>query len=260
MAAHRQSRPWSGGEVAARAAAPPAVRSAAAICAPATRGSAARAIPHYTGTFVFDNDHPCVGPDAPRASRAAAAAVSRIAPATGIARVVCYSPRHDVTLAELDVDGVDALLATWQEQMRELGARPEVAHVLIFENKGEAVGVVEPASALPDLRDQLRLQVHRDRDCAPASATIDETGRVLFEDVLAPSAQDGRRILREQGERDRVRALLRALRVRGLRRAHAERTRRSPRSTTRERARPRRGAARRGHPLRQPVEDAVSRT
>ena len=44
-------------------------------------------------------------------------------PASGVARVVCYSPRHDVTLAELDVDGVDALPATWQEQMRELAAQ-----------------------------------------------------------------------------------------------------------------------------------------
>ena len=44
-------------------------------------------------------------------------------PANGLARVVCYSPRHDMTLAELDVDGVDALLATWQEQMRELAAQ-----------------------------------------------------------------------------------------------------------------------------------------
>ena len=72
------------------------------------------------------------------------AGIYRNRPATGVARVVCYSPRHDVTLAELDVDGVDALLETWQQQMRELAAHPDVTFVLIFENKGEVVGVSNP--------------------------------------------------------------------------------------------------------------------
>ena len=55
-----------------------------------------------------------------RAARRCAppAGIYRNGPATGVARVVCYSPRHDITLAELEVDGVDALLATWQDQMR----------------------------------------------------------------------------------------------------------------------------------------------
>ena len=57
---------------------------------------------------------------------------------------MCYSPRHDLTLAELDVDGVDALLETWQQQMRELATHPDVNFVLIFENKGEVVGVSNP--------------------------------------------------------------------------------------------------------------------
>ena len=46
-----------------------------------------------------------------------------------------------MTLAELDLDQVVALLSTWQEQYRDLGARPEVNHVLMFENKGEVVSV-----------------------------------------------------------------------------------------------------------------------
>jgi UDPglucose--hexose-1-phosphate uridylyltransferase len=99
--------------------------------------------PDYRSIFVFDNDHPCVGEDAPRALEPPPG-VYRNAPATGVARVVCYTPRHDATLAELPVGEIAALLATWREQYLELGARPDVRHVLTFENKGDVVGVSNP--------------------------------------------------------------------------------------------------------------------
>src|SRR3954462_143717 len=142
VAAHRQSRPWSGAEVINQAPTPAAFDPACYLCPGNARVSGA-VNPRYTGTFVLDNDHPCVGENAPRDLQPAAG-MSRSRPATGVARVVCYSPGHDVTLAELDVSGVDALLETWQQQMRELTARPDVAFVLIFENKGEVVGVSNP--------------------------------------------------------------------------------------------------------------------
>jgi UDPglucose--hexose-1-phosphate uridylyltransferase len=103
VAAHRQSRPWSGAEVSGAAAAPPSFDPTCYLCPGNPRVSAQNA--RYTGTFVFDNDHPCVGEGAPR-DLMSPAGFYRNRPATGVARVVCYSPRHDVTLAELDVDGV----------------------------------------------------------------------------------------------------------------------------------------------------------
>ena len=81
--------------------------------------------PQYRSVFVFDNDHPCVGPGAPQ-SLAAAPGIYRNSPATGIARVVCYSPRHNVTLAELESSEILSLWMAWREQYVELGARPEV--------------------------------------------------------------------------------------------------------------------------------------
>jgi UDPglucose--hexose-1-phosphate uridylyltransferase len=196
VAAHRQSRPWSGGEVAAREVRPPQYDPQCYLCPGNTRISG-RSNPAYTGTYVFDNDHPCVGPDAP-AHPAAPPWPYRNAPATGVARVVCYSPRHDVTLAELDVEGVDALLATWQEQMRELSAHPEVAYVLIFENKGEAVGVSNPHPHCQIYATNFVFK-YIDTEFRAGERHHHETGRVLFEDVIAAERQDGRRILSEQG-------------------------------------------------------------
>ena len=165
---------------------------------PVTPASARKTNPSYTGTYVFDNDHPCVGPEAPTALVAPPWPGYQNTPAGGIARVVCYSPRHDHALAELDVDGVDALLATWQEQMRELSARPEVAFVLIFENKGEAVGVSNPHPHCQIYATNFVFK-YIETELHAGARHRQETGRVLFEDIIAAERSDGRRILSEAG-------------------------------------------------------------
>ena len=99
VAAHRQSRPWSGAEVAGQAPTPPAFDPTCYLC-PGNARVGGATNPRYTGTFVFDNDHPCVGVNAPR-DLAPPLGIYRNRPAAGVARVVCYSPRHDLTLAEL---------------------------------------------------------------------------------------------------------------------------------------------------------------
>jgi UDPglucose--hexose-1-phosphate uridylyltransferase len=142
VAAHRQNRPWSGGTVEHDEEPEPDYVADCYLCPGNVRVSGRRN-PEYTGVYVFDNDLPCVGAHAPRELEKPAG-VYRNRPAEGLARVVCYSPRHSLTLAELEAAEVEDLVRAWQEQYRELGARPEVNHVLIFENKGEAVGVSNP--------------------------------------------------------------------------------------------------------------------
>ena len=68
VAAHRQQRPWTGETVASTTTRPPAHDPRCHLCPVNMRISGVRNA-DYTGTFVFDNDHPCVGPDAPEASR-----------------------------------------------------------------------------------------------------------------------------------------------------------------------------------------------
>ena len=116
--------------------------------------------------------------------------------ATGVARVVCYSPRHSLTLAELEPDEVEELLGVWQEQYRELGSRPEVNHVLIFENKGEAVGVSNPH---PHCQIYATNFVFKfiETEARVSARHYAETGRILFQDILLAEKQDGRRIICE---------------------------------------------------------------
>ncbi len=195
VAAHRQSRPWSGAEMPAPAAARQPFDPTCYLCPGNTRVSGATN-PLYTGTFVFDNDHPCVG-DAPR-DLPSPTGIYRNRPATGVARVVCYSPRHDLTLADLDVDAVDALLQAWQQQMRELATHPDVEFVLIFENKGEAVGVSNPHPHCQIYATNFTFK-YIETEILAGRRHLEETGRVLFQDILAAEHQDGRRIITSHG-------------------------------------------------------------
>ena len=196
VAAHRQSRPWSGAEVGGPTARPPAFDPTCSFC-PGNARVTGKVNPCYTGTFVFDNDHPCVGVGAPR-ELAPPAGICRNRPATGVARVVCYSPRHDVTLAELDVDGVDALLQTWQQQMHELATHSEVTFVLIFENKGEVVGVSNPHPHCQIYATNFTFK-YIETELAVGRRHLEKTGRFVFQDILAAEQQDGRRILTRHG-------------------------------------------------------------
>ncbi len=197
IAAHRNDRPWIGETVAAQSPSPPAYDPACPLCPGNVRVSGVRN-PSYTGVFVFDNDHPCVGPLAPR-PRQPPASVYRNRAAQGIARVVCYSPLHHTALAELEIGQICQLLEAWQQQYRELGARREVAHVLCFENKGEVVGVSNPHP---------HCQIYATNFVFKTMAIEVEAARrhwqthrrVLFQDIIAAEQADGRRILSENDQ------------------------------------------------------------
>ena len=90
--------------------------------------------------FVFENRFPSFVADPPAPS-VPGDALYEAAPASGAAEVVVYSPDHDATLADLGVERVQRIVDVWAERSACLGERPEVAHVFVFENRGEAVGV-----------------------------------------------------------------------------------------------------------------------
>src|SRR2546425_12172907 len=192
VAAHRQNRPWSGERVEHEGSVLPAYLPDCYLCPGNTRVSGKRNT-RYTSTFVFDNDHPCVGVDAPQ-ELTAAEGIYRNRPATGIARVVCYSPKHNVALAELDICEIANLLRVWQEQYVELGTRQEVTHVLIFENKGEVVGVSNPHPHCQIYATNFVFKTI-ELEAEAQAAHLAEHGRSLFQEILAAEEADGRRLL-----------------------------------------------------------------
>ena len=194
IAAHRQNRPWSGKISESAAKNLPAYVSDCYLC-PGNRRVSGRSNPDYTQTFVFDNDHPSVAAGAP-VNRVPTAAFYQSRPAQGIARVVCYSPQHNLTLSELEPPEIERLFDVWREQYLDLASRPEIAHVLIFENKGEVVGVSNPHPHCQIYATNFVFKLIENQ-ARVGQKHLAETGRILFGDIIEAERQDGRRIIAE---------------------------------------------------------------
>ena len=194
IAAHRQDRPWHGEQRPTSEAPIPEYVETCYFCPGNARVSGARN-PSYRDVFVFDNDHPCVGPDAPR-DLEPPPGIYRNVPASGLARVVCYSPKHNVTLAELSAAEIERVLVTMRDQYVELGSRPEVNHVLTFENKGDVVGVSNPHPHCQVYATNFVFKTI-ETEVAVSRRYFKEHGRSLFSDIIRSERQDGRRIVFE---------------------------------------------------------------
>ncbi len=194
IAAHRQDRPWSGDEAHLGDKPRPPYDPNCYLC-PGNRRVSGKQNPNYEGIFVFDNDHPCVAMDAP-VDVPPPPGFYQNRPARGIARVLCYTPRHDLALAELTLPEVVALIRAWREQYIDLGSREEIAHVLIFENKGEVVGVSNPHPHCQIYATNFVFKTI-ENEAAICRRHWERYRRVLFQEIIATEKADGRRILVE---------------------------------------------------------------
>ena len=194
IAAHRQDRPWNGETLTNHRAEVAAYVADCYLCPGNLRVSGKRN-DNYSGTFVFDNDHPCVGEGAPAVLEQPPAPYKNQS-AGGIARVVCYSPHHNLSLAELEVAEIENLLHVWQDQYLDLTRRHEINHVLIFENRGEAVGVSNPHPHCQIYATNFVFKTI-ENEARVSDTYLKDTGRVLFQDILKAEVDDGRRIICE---------------------------------------------------------------
>lgn len=137
---HRAKRPWQGAQESANAEQLPAHDPSCYLCAGNTRVNGA-VNPHYTGTFVFDNDFAALMADTPDTG-AATDPLFQNQGVQGVSRVICFSPDHSKSLPELSLDALGGVIDTWCAQAHELGQT--YAWVQVFENKGQAMGCSNP--------------------------------------------------------------------------------------------------------------------
>jgi len=142
---HRTKRPWQGQQeksVEER----PSYDPTCLLC-PGNKRASGDHNPAYTGTFVFDNDFAALLPEAPEAPASAGegspeATLFRQQPVAGTCRVICFHPRHDLTLPEMEPSEIEGVIRTWEAQTAELGSK--YAWVQVFENKGAVMGCSNP--------------------------------------------------------------------------------------------------------------------
>ncbi len=191
---HRTQRPWLG-KVDKTAPAPAVEYDPECYLCPGNARAEGLRNPAYTETFVFDNDYPAMLPDvAPNEMDEDGLIVARVE--RGICRVVCFSPRHDLTIPRMKQEEVRRVVEVWTEQYQELGEIPWVKHVQIFENRGALMGASNPHphcqiwanGELPNIPV---------RELAAMRAFLAGNGKCLLCEYLRLEMDDGERIVCE---------------------------------------------------------------
>ncbi|MDX1618480.1 MAG: galactose-1-phosphate uridylyltransferase, partial [Balneolaceae bacterium] len=135
---HRAKRPWQGKEEKSSGEQKPPYDPDCYLC-PGNERAGDASNPEYEDTFVFTNDYSALKPDTP-SERYNRDDLLVARGEKGICRVICFSPRHDLTLPEMQEKQILKIVDLWIEEYRELGGRDYINYVQIFENKGEIMG------------------------------------------------------------------------------------------------------------------------
>jgi len=188
---HRIQRPWRGQVEEAPQEERPAYEPNCYLCPGNMRAGGVRN-PEYKSTFVFTNDFAALLPEVPPAR--SDHPLLRYASEQGTCRVVCFSPRHDLTLPEMALADIRHVIDVWAEQISELGQR--YRWVQVFENKGAMMGCSNPhphgqiwaGDALPNA------PFKEDRE---QRAYLEEHGRPLLLDYADLEAERQERIVTE---------------------------------------------------------------
>jgi UDPglucose--hexose-1-phosphate uridylyltransferase len=195
---HRATRPWQG-EVAKLTNKPePAYDPECYLCPGNSRVGGVRN-PVYASTFVFDNDFAALKPGVQHERIDAESRGLLVAEGEpGICRVICFSPRHDLTLATMPPGDIEKVVETWIGQFRELGAMQNINHVQIFENRGAMMGASNPHPhcqiwatwSLPEVPA---------KESAAQAGYYGSSGRCLLCDYVALEQREKTRVVIENG-------------------------------------------------------------
>jgi UDPglucose--hexose-1-phosphate uridylyltransferase len=141
---HRTQRPWQGQVESPAPEKQPAFDPNCYLC-PGNQRAGGHRNPEYSGTFVFVNDYSALYPLSPEQQFHEDRCDLLVASSEqGICRVMCFSPRHDLTLATMDTSAIREVIDVWAEQYCELGSVDWITHVQIFENRGAMMGASNP--------------------------------------------------------------------------------------------------------------------
>lgn len=139
---HRTKRPWQGKTEDQAKDLKPEYDPDCYLC-PGNSRAGGKQNPEYESTFVFTNDFSALKPEIP--SEVLNEDDLLIAKGEkGICRVICFSPRHDLTLPEMETPQIREVVDLWTKEYQELGDREYINYVQIFENKGEIMGCSNP--------------------------------------------------------------------------------------------------------------------
>jgi UDPglucose--hexose-1-phosphate uridylyltransferase len=141
---HRSERPWQGQLETSPSVSALTYDPHCYLCPGNERAGGARN-PQYQTTYVFTNDFAALEPEVQIARQDdSGRGLLLLESEAGTCKVVCFSPRHDLTLARMSIPEIARVVDTWAEQYAEIGSLPGINYVQIFENRGEIMGCSNP--------------------------------------------------------------------------------------------------------------------
>ena len=193
---HRTRRPWQGQIERTPPRQRPTHDPSCYLCPGNERAGGVRN-PPYTSTFIFENDFAALRsrtssepPIELRGDGDLLVARSE----SGVCRVICFSPRHDLTLPDMERAEIRRVVDLWAEEYERLGNRPEINHVQIFENKGEVMGASNPHPH-GQIWAQSSLPLEPAREGERFADHFTRAGRTLLQDYLAAELRREERIV-----------------------------------------------------------------
>jgi UDPglucose--hexose-1-phosphate uridylyltransferase len=193
---HRTQRPWQGQLERTPPSQRPVYDPGCYLCPGNERAGGVRN-PSYTGTFVFENDFAALRPRAagdPPAELRTDGNLLVARSESGLCRVICFSPRHDLSLPGMTPAEIRCVVDLWAEEYDRLGRRPDVNHVQIFENKGEVMGASNPHPH-GQIWAQESIPLETARETERFAEHFGRVGRTLLEDYLAAELRREERIV-----------------------------------------------------------------
>lgn len=189
---HRAKRPWLGQVEKRSPENLPAYDPTCYLC-PRNERAGGVSNPDYTGTFVFENDFAALLPTLEEEPGSDSPLLVSV-PEQGQCFVVCFSPRHDLTLPELELPAIENVLNTWTSSSADLAKKDFVGYVQVFENKGAMMGCSNPHP-----HSQIWAQSHLPneiiRELATQAAYFTQNGRPLLIDYIREEQKRKERVL-----------------------------------------------------------------
>ena len=139
---HRMKRPWQGKLEDLPKQKRPAYDAGCYLC-PTNKRADGSSNPEYTGPFSFVNDFSALLANTPQGQYDEKGLLTAKSE-TGICKVICFSPQHDLTLPQMNIEAIEKLVQLWKDEFISLGQQPDIRYIQIFENKGEIMGCSNP--------------------------------------------------------------------------------------------------------------------
>lgn len=189
---HRTKRPWQGKVEKTNVDKRPEYDPACYLC-PGNDRAGGLKNPNYPNVFVFQNDFSALVPDVPKGNYINGE-LFRAESEQGFCKVICFSPRHDLTIPQMEVDDIRKVIDVWCREYDQIGSMDYINYVQIFENKGDIMGCSNPHPH-GQVWAQYSIPDEPAKEMEMQKAYFEKHKRSLLSDYLKEEEKSGERII-----------------------------------------------------------------